>query len=885
MTDTLASLTAALTDRYRIQREIGQGGMATVFLARDTKHDRPVALKVLRPELGAVLGVERFLSEIRVTANLQHPNLLPLFDSGEANGLLFYVMPFVDGESLRAKLTREKQLPIDEAVRITTALASALDYAHRNGVIHRDLKPENILLQAGQPVIADFGIALAVRNAGGNRITQTGLSLGTPQYMSPEQATGDREIDARTDIYSLGAVAYEMLTGDPPHTGSTAQAVIARVLTEKPRSVRASRPNVPPYVEQAIEQALEKLPADRWETAQQFADALRATRTAPNTRDNMPGRRERAPSMIRRGVPWALAGVAIAAAVTLAVRPGYAPPRAVKFTVSFDAPGEEAGTQLAISRDGRTIVYPSAADGPRQLFARSLDQLTARPIAGTVGGSRPTISADSRWVAFSTPDGKLKKVPIEGGAAVVLATVNTPIGMTWVPNGPIVLGMPLFTNVGGLSRVSPDGDSKLQLLTRPVNPEMHHEPVALSDGQTVLVTKVVEGPNIGVVGVARLGTGTVTGLDLPAIAPVGVVDGNLLYLGPDHVLMAVPFDARKGRLTGPRVRVSDDLVSVWAAAVADNGTLAVMRVPTDNEVVLVDSRGIGQPLVRATGTRFLQPRISPDGRRVLMASVAGGRFGFATYDMTLQTSSPLGELAGTGQRDRRPSYEWARDGRKVYFPSGPAASTVEWQPSDGSEPPTVITNLPGRSIHDAVMSPDGHTLVMTTGVGPGVLDIMTVSADGDTTVRPFAATSANEMMPSFSFDGRWVAYVSDESGQNEIYIRPFPGPGGRVKISDDGGSEPVWSHSGRRLYYRSGRRMIEVSFGDWTGGASLAITGRATLFSGDYESSPVGATYTGYDVAPDDKHFVMLRRAGNAEPDIVIWMNWLDELRAKVRQR
>jgi len=216
MADTLASLTAALTDRYRIQREIGQGGMATVFLARDTKHDRPVALKLLRPELGAVLGVERFLSEIRVTANLQHPNILPLFDSGEANGLLFYVMPFVDGESLRARLTREKQLPIDEAVRITVALASALDYAHRNGIIHRDLKPENILMQAGQPVIADFGIALAVRNAGGNRVTQTGLSLGTPEYMSPEQATGDREIDARTDIYSLGAVTYEMLTGEPP---------------------------------------------------------------------------------------------------------------------------------------------------------------------------------------------------------------------------------------------------------------------------------------------------------------------------------------------------------------------------------------------------------------------------------------------------------------------------------------------------------------------------------------------------------------------------------------------------------------------------------------------------------------------------------------------
>src|SRR5213595_4280660 len=275
---TPTQLSTALAGRYEIEREIGAGGMATVYLARDVKHDRRVALKVLTPELGAVLGAERFLSEIRVTANLQHPNLLPLFDSGEAAGLLFYVMPFVEGESLRARLAREKQLPVNEAIRIATAVASALDYAHRHGVIHRDLKPENILLHEGQPLVADFGIALAVSNAGGARITQTGLSLGTPQYMSPEQATGDRVIDGRTDIYSLGAVLYEMLTGDPPHTGSTAQAIIAKVLTDKPRSVRLSRDTVPRHVEAAVECALAKLPADRFATALEFIDALRGTR-------------------------------------------------------------------------------------------------------------------------------------------------------------------------------------------------------------------------------------------------------------------------------------------------------------------------------------------------------------------------------------------------------------------------------------------------------------------------------------------------------------------------------------------------------------------------------------------------------------------------------
>src|SRR5689334_4349709 len=267
-------LRAALAGRYSVEREIGVGGMATVYRARDVKHDRHVALKVLKPELGAVLGTERFLAEIRVTANLQHPNLLPLFDSGEADGLLFYVMPYVDGESLRVRLDREKQLPVDEAVRLAVAVASALDYAHRHGVIHRDLKPENILLHEGQPLVADFGIALAVSNAGGNRITQTGLSLGTPQYMSPEQATGDPLIDGRTYVYSLGAVLYEMPNGDPPHLGGTEPAVISKVLTERPRSIRVSRPTVPTHVDAAVLHALEKLPADRFASPHEFADAL-----------------------------------------------------------------------------------------------------------------------------------------------------------------------------------------------------------------------------------------------------------------------------------------------------------------------------------------------------------------------------------------------------------------------------------------------------------------------------------------------------------------------------------------------------------------------------------------------------------------------------------
>ena len=277
MSEALFRLKPALSDRYRIERELGAGGMATVFRAHDLRHDRDVAIKVLHPDLAAMLGAQRFLAEITTTAKLQHPHILPLLDSGEADGLLFYVMPVVDGESLRARLTRETQLPIDEAIRITREVASALDYSHRHGVVHRDIKPENILLHDGSALVADFGIALAVQQAGGARMTATGLSLGTPQYMSPEQATAEKEITARSDVYSLAAVLYEMLAGHPPHTGASAQQIIMKIVAEDAAPVTNERKSVPAHIAATLGKALEKLPADRFASAADFA-ATRASR-------------------------------------------------------------------------------------------------------------------------------------------------------------------------------------------------------------------------------------------------------------------------------------------------------------------------------------------------------------------------------------------------------------------------------------------------------------------------------------------------------------------------------------------------------------------------------------------------------------------------------
>jgi serine/threonine protein kinase len=276
VTNPVELLNSALEERYSIERELGQGGMATVYLAQDLKHERKVAIKVLRPELSISLGADRFLREIRVAANLQHPNMLVLYDSGEAHGLRYYVMPFIEGESLRDRLNREQQLPIQDALQITRESAEALAYAHEHGIVHRDIKPENILLQQGHALVADFGIARAVSQAGGEKLTQTGMAVGTPHYMSPEQSLGSEHVDARSDVYSLGCVLYELLAGEPPYTGVTAQAIIAKRFTDPIPRVRRLRATVSPAVEQAIMKALATTPAVRFPSAAAFIEALTA---------------------------------------------------------------------------------------------------------------------------------------------------------------------------------------------------------------------------------------------------------------------------------------------------------------------------------------------------------------------------------------------------------------------------------------------------------------------------------------------------------------------------------------------------------------------------------------------------------------------------------
>jgi eukaryotic-like serine/threonine-protein kinase len=476
-------LATALEERYRIERQLGAGGMATVYLATDVKHDREVALKVLRPELGAVLGDERFLAEIKITARLDHPHILTLIDSGASGGFLYYVLPLVRGESLRDRLNREKQLPIEDALAITRQVASALDYAHRHGVVHRDIKPENILIQEGEAMLTDFGIALAVKEAGGNRLTETGLSLGTPQYMSPEQATGDRQLDARSDVYSLAAVLYEMLAGEPPVTGPTAQAMIAKLMTERPTHLRVVRESVPEVVDAAVAKALDKTPADRFATAGDFVRALEMkTSTAPIVVQS--GRRLGWPAVVgilgvlllaglgtlfatgrlgRREAPFALrdrtqltfTGAVFASAITpdgkqLAFITRQCSEASCTYAVEIQDVG---GTATHRILDGATAAYGLewSPDRRNLIFAGTYKGRWGMHLLSALGGPPRYLSSGSAMF-WAGGDSLLVAPPVGGGDSVFYVRVTTLSGV--VADSIRVAGPGL--GVTGLS-VSPGG--------------------------------------------------------------------------------------------------------------------------------------------------------------------------------------------------------------------------------------------------------------------------------------------------------------------------------------------------------------------------------------------------------------------------------------------
>ena len=887
MPDT-SQLAAALADRYTIERELGAGGMATVYLAHDLKHDRQVALKVLRPELAAVIGAERFLAEIKTTAHLQHPHILPLFDSGEAGGFLFYVMPFIEGETVRDRLTREKQLPIADAVRIATEVAAALDYAHRHNVIHRDIKPENILLHDGSALVADFGIALAASKAGGTRMTETGMSLGTPHYMSPEQAMGEREITARSDVYALGCVLYEMLTGDPPFTGSTAQAIVARVLTESPRPMLPQRHTIPPHVEAAVLAALEKLPADRFATAAEFAAALSRPGSValPSTSGVVrvaPGGRHR---RWLAQAPWLLAllGAAIAAWAWFTRPP--APEVSWQSVTLSDTLGlTPYGPALALSPDGRSLVF---RDGLQNgvLWLKRWDQLDPVPIPGTERGFSPVFSPDGEWVGF-TADGRVKKIRPGGGAAVTLADSAAPsgYGIAWLDDGTLIY---TTAHQDALRRVSAmGGTSTVALADTALRGYGLLNPSPLPHSRGVLFLVCTSGCVNMSLHVLDLRTGTHKLLLDDVYQAWYLPLGYLLYIRRDGAALAAHFDLDRLEIDGPAIPVLDRVATsgntprlAWSPA----GTLLFVRGSAGSggvEVVRVSRDGVATPVDTSWFGSFNSFALSPDAARLAVgAGLTAG--GLSIYVKQLD-HGPFSRLTFGGQ-DRRPA--WSPDGRLVAFvrDSGNGGN-VYARRADGSGTDTLLARI-DRPIQEITWSGDGHWLVVRTDNGTaGAGDVLGIRTSGDTTPVSLAATTFTEMHPAVSHDGHWLAYTSNESGTNEVYVRPFPAAsGGRWQVSNDGGTQPVWSRDGRQIYFLDGAGRLVVA--EVQTAPSFEVIRRLPLF--DAVRFVVDAFHQSYDITPDGQAFYFARgRASNRSsemPRAVLVEHWFTDLRARLRQ-
>jgi serine/threonine-protein kinase len=895
MTDTLDRIRAALKDRYDVTKEIGAGGMATVFLGHDLKHERDVAIKVLHPDLGAALGGERFLSEIKTTAKLQHPHILPLLDSGEAGSLLYYVMPFVVGESLRQRIERERQLPIGDAVRISKEVASALDYAHRQGVIHRDIKPENILLHDKQALVADFGIALAVTAAGGGRLTQTGLSLGTPQYMSPEQAIGERTIDARSDIYSLAAVTYEMITGDPPFAGSSVQAIVSKIMTETPTPMSRLRSTVPESVEEAVTIGLSKLPADRFATAEEFAQAL-SNQTGAFTRSTAirrtgPGRRRIDVISQRIGIPAAaIAVVASALALWGWSRPESAKP-VIRNEISLDSTQALSGgwSRIALSPDGSTIVFSGGPDN--KLFVRHRDDFAVSALPGTDGAVAPFFSPDGSQIGFTTAGYVLKIVSLSGGLPV---TINDSVvgraGSNWGQDGLIYLPN---KNNSGIIRLAPAPGSKAVPVTvlDTLNGEVAHRlPQVLPNGKGVLFTIYYGrlGKTGTAIAVADIATHRHTVLAQGIDARYSL-SGHLLYVTENGTLMAAPFDESKMRMTGEPVAVAEGLrigvIGATDLAVSRTGTLVYVGggAQGNSELAWVSRDGHAVSVDSAWRGSISYPALSPDGSRVAVALFQGNRSDIWIKQLD---AGPSLKLTFDGTDNGYPA--WTPDGRSVTYYSNtsyganPTETGLWTKRADGSAQQILQFNWK-RTPSEAVWSRDGKWLVFrTTTNTAGLGDIFAIRPGLDTVPIAIAATPFVEVSPTLSPDGHWLAYSSNESGREDVFVVPFPNAGSaKWPISTHGGTQPLWSHSGKELFYRDGTGNMVAAEVKTSPSFSLGFT-RVLFQAGRYSSL---SSHRQYDVTRDDKRFVMIRPVVTSGSDkMIVVDNWFEELKKKFRK-
>ena len=874
---------------YRLIEKIGEGGMGVVWKAVDTHLDREVAVKVLPEDFQKdPERLARFGREARLLASLNHPHVAAVHGFEQADGLHFLVLELISGDTLQDRLAGGP-LPAEEALRLCAQIAQGLEAAHAKGIIHRDLKPANVkITSAGQAKVLDFGLAKAVEGPGpgGDSAssptvtsagTATGVILGTAAYMSPEQARG-KPLNEQSDIWAFGCLLYEMLTGKQAFAGETVSDNLAAILRAEP-DWSTLPTSVPASLRGLLRRCLTREPARR---LHHIADArIEIEQALTEPADVVSEVRAPITSEVsRHPLPWIVAGaLAVVAAVALWApwrSPSSRPEPVSRFELS--PPEGQHLTRwrpgFALSPDGSIMIYAAERDNEFHLFLRHRKTGEVHEIAGTTGGGVPFFSPDGEWIAF-TAQGKLKKLPVAGGAPVTICDAPDFRGGSWGPDGTIVFS-PGWGE--GLSRVAAAGGRPEIVTTLTVEQAegAHLWPQFLPGGGEVLFTVWTSaGLDDTRIEVVSLDSGErktlLKGGTFGRYSPTG----HLLYVR-DTTLMATRFDLQRREVVGEPVGMVDDIsrnITNFSAQydLAGDGLLAFMTggfFADEQELVWVDRNGEITPAIEdRRGFQFA--RLSPDGRK-LAVTVEGPVFHVWVYDFTGGTRArltPPGDHGGA---------VWTPDGQRlVYWTTQFGRYTMATIAADGSIAPEQLLpteHSPGPSS----WSPDGTVLAYTETHPDTGGDIWIYSAtEGE--ARPFLRTPQNEWAPVFSPDGRWLAYVSNDTGRYEVYVAPHPGPGVRWQVSRDGGTEPVWNRNGRELFYRHDRALLAVAVETEP---EFRIGRSVVLFEGDFEDNENSAEY---DVALDGQRFLMIRDTGKKQPDrIHVVLNWFEELRARV---
>jgi Tol biopolymer transport system component/tRNA A-37 threonylcarbamoyl transferase component Bud32 len=901
---------------YEILSAIGVGGMGEVYKARDTRLNRIVAIKVLPAHLADRAELrERFEREARTIASLNHPHICTLYDIGHQDGIDYLVMEYLEGETLAQRLLKGA-LPVEQVLQYAIEIADALDKAHRKGVTHRDLKPGNVMLIKTGTKLLDFGLAklkqevapanlkLSELPTASDPLTAKGTIVGTLQYMAPEQLEG-KEVDPRTDIFAFGAVVYEMATGKRAFEGKTQASVIGAIMSSDPPPMSSLQPMTPPALDRVVKRCLAKETDERWQSANDLANELKwiaeggsQVTLAPTAAAKGIRALARRPLILSLGILLFVAAIAGLAAWNLKPAPVVAP-QAVTRTVINLPPGQQlagldSGSSLAISPDGMRLAYVARQGGTQQLYLRAMDSLEARSVPGTEGAIEPFFSPDSQWLGFFT-GGKLKKVSVSGGAVVTLGDAAVPFGASWGSQGTIV-----FTPAIGILQQVSDTGGAVKPVTHLQQGEIAHGwPEFLPGGKALLFATNVGGGAVAnlKVAVQSLVSGERRSLVQGASHPRYAPSGHMVY-AQGGSLMAVPFDSQRLTATGAAVPVVEGVLQLTtirgaAAHYSISSTGSLVYVPggvetSQRRLVWVSRNGAEQSLA-APARAYNYPQLSPDGRRVAVGIMEQETQTWL-YDLARETLTRL-----TFEGNTNYAAVWTPDGKRIAFASskeGPL--NLFWQLADGSGGLERLTT--SDYIHFPMSwSPDGQLLAFmeinpTTGrdiwvlrMGDPSLGSGQVLSAGSGQVRkvlPFLRTQFSETSPRFSPDGRWLAYISDESGRYEVYVQPYPGPGGKWQISTEGGTEPAWNPNGRELFYRSGDKMMAVEIATQPG---FAAGKPRVLFEGQYALSP--GTFLNYDVSPDGQRFLMLKPSESADAaptQINVVLNWFEELKRRV---